>query len=116
MTFQNLLVHLDDTKSCAYRVEAAIALAKRQDAHLTGIAVAIKSTVSNYMGFEIPSSLSEQQQDKIQEAAEACVDNFQKLATEAGINHSTEIIQNILSIAIKNELLRDLLSTHVILT
>ena len=37
MTYKDLLVHLDDSKSCAKRVDAAVRLARQHGAHLTGV-------------------------------------------------------------------------------
>jgi len=37
MTYKNLVVHVDDSKGCAGRVEAAIRLASAHGAHLTGL-------------------------------------------------------------------------------
>ena len=37
MAYKNLLVHLDDTRACAGRVEVAVALAKTHEAHLNGL-------------------------------------------------------------------------------
>jgi len=93
MSFQNLMVHLDDSKACSYRIEAAISLAKRQNAQLTGIAIALKSTISNYIGFEIPSSFGEAQQKLVEEAVGTSVNNFEKMAKEADIKYSSKIIK-----------------------
>ena len=37
MAYQDLLVHLDDPKWCARRVDAAVRLAARHGAYLTGV-------------------------------------------------------------------------------
>ncbi len=37
MTYEDLLVHLDHSKDCARHVDAAIGLAARHGAHLTGV-------------------------------------------------------------------------------
>lgn len=40
MAYKDLLVHLGDSKATSSRIEAAIAVAKRQGARITGVAVA----------------------------------------------------------------------------
>ena len=91
MAFKDLLVHLDDSKACAERVEAAIALAKRQDAGVTGVALALKSTIHSYVGIEIPSSLSDAQQEIVQKAAESAVEKFETACKEAGVKYTSKI-------------------------
>jgi len=39
MTFKDILVHIDDTKACKARLDAAVMLAEQFDAHLTGVYV-----------------------------------------------------------------------------
>ena len=92
MAYKDILVHLDDTKECLARMEAAIALAKRQEASVTGIALALDSTISTYIGIDIPSSLSEQQKELVQKAAETAVSKFEKLASAEEVKHVSRII------------------------
>ena len=92
MAFKDLLVHLDDSKECEYRVKAALSLAERQNAGVSGVALALESTISTYIGIDIPSSLSDAQKDLVQKAAESAVEKFEKLATEAGISHTSKIV------------------------
>lgn len=39
MSYRDILVHVDDTKACAARLDVAVGLAERFEAHLTGIYV-----------------------------------------------------------------------------
>jgi nucleotide-binding universal stress UspA family protein len=94
MSFKNLLVHIDDTDICAERLAAAVALAKRDDAHLTGIALALESTVSTYIGIDFTSSLTEAQQEAIKESAQSAVAKFEAAAKEAGIEHTSRILKS----------------------
>ncbi|MGI9356300.1 MAG: universal stress protein [Rhizobiaceae bacterium] len=93
MAFKDILVHLDSSKASADRVEAAIALAKRQEARLVGVALALKSTISSYVGIEIPASLTEQQQAIVQAAAKKAVVGFEAAAKEAGVECTGKIIE-----------------------
>ena len=86
MAFKDLLVHLDGSAACAHRLNAAMALAKRQDARLKGVALALKSTISTYIGVDIPASMTEAQQEIVQKSAESAVAKFEAKAKEEGTN------------------------------
>lgn len=92
MTYKNILVHLDDSDACAERVEAAIALAKRQDARVTGIALSLESTISTYIGIDIPSSLTAAQQLLVDEAAARAVAKFETAASDAGVEFVSQTV------------------------
>jgi len=89
---KNILVHLDNSKACEQRVEAAIALAKRQGGRVTGAALALRSIIANYIGIQIPKNILEDQQKLIDAAAQTAVDAFSQAATAAGVEHSSEIV------------------------
>lgn len=93
MAFKDILVHLDSTKSSKDKAEVAIALAKRQDARLVGVALALRSTISSYLGVEFPAGLNEQQQAIVQAAAQSAVENFESAAKSAGVDCSSRIIE-----------------------
>jgi len=93
MAYKDLLVHLDDSEACAYRIEAATALAKRHDARLSGVALALESTISTYIGLNFPANLKKAQQDIVQSTAESAINRFEKTANDAGIEHTSEIVQ-----------------------
>lgn len=92
MSYKNILVHIDDSKACIERVSAAIALAKRQDALVTGIALALESTISTYIGIDIPSSLTIEQQGFVRNAAKNAVVKFEAAAKEAGVEYVSRTI------------------------
>ncbi|MEO1398748.1 MAG: universal stress protein [Pseudomonadota bacterium] len=92
MAFKDILVHLHSSKESADRLDAAIALAKRQEARLFGVALALESTISSYVGIEIPASLTEQQQSIVKAAASKAVTSFEAAAKEAGIEFASKII------------------------
>ncbi len=93
MAYKDILVHLDDSKACASRIEAAIALAKRQEARVSGVALALKSTISTYIGVDIPSSLTDAQQEIVAKAAQSAVEKFEQAAAEAGVECVSEVIK-----------------------
>lgn len=92
MTFKDILVHLDDSKECENRVAAAVALAKRQGANVIGIALAPQSTISTYIGIDIPSSLSDAQKNLVHKAAENAIANFEKVAENELVSCTPKIV------------------------
>jgi len=92
MSYKDLLVHLDNSDICEQRIDAAIALAKRQEARLTGIALALESTISTYIGIDFPASLNEQQQEIVKQAAQEAVDRFTAKAKAAGIQYRVKTV------------------------
>jgi len=92
VSYKNILVHLDDSDACVERVAAALALAKRQGAQVTGIALALESTISTYVGIDIPSSMTAAQQALVQNAARSAVGKFEGAAERAGVDYVSRII------------------------
>lgn len=92
MPYRDVFVHLDDCKSCPDRVDAAISLARRQEARVIGVALALESTISSYIGIEFPSSLTEQQQKIVRQAADQAVARFEEKAREAGLEYESHIV------------------------
>ena len=92
MSYKDVLVHLDDSEICVARVGAALELAKRDGARVTGIAMALESTISTYIGIDFPSSLTEAQQEIVQKSAKSAVAKFEAAAKEAGVEHKSRII------------------------
>ena len=92
MSYKDLLVHLDSSDICAERVAASIALAKREGARLTGIALALESTISTYIGIDFPSSLTDAQQEIVKKAADTAIANFTEAAEAAGVEYATRVI------------------------
>jgi nucleotide-binding universal stress UspA family protein len=88
MAFKDLLVHLDDSAVCAHRINAALALARRQGASVTGVALALESTISRYVGMDFPASLDQAQQEIVKRAADSAIAKFEKAAGEAGVRVS----------------------------
>ena len=93
MAYKDLLVHLDSSDICAERVAAALALAKREGARLTGIAMELESTISTYMGIDFPASLTEAQAQIVKTSAAEAVKTFEAAATQAGVEHAVRLIK-----------------------
>ena len=48
MAYRDLLVHVDDTKACAGRVDAAVNLAASREAHLTGVYIVSEPSPASF--------------------------------------------------------------------
>ncbi len=92
MSYKDVLVHLDNTDVCAARVSAAVALAKREGAQVTGLAMALESTISTYIGIDFPASLTEAQQEIVKKSAASAVEKFEAAAKEAGVDYAVRVI------------------------
>jgi hypothetical protein len=57
MAYKDLLVHLDDGKGCAQRVDAAVGLARQHGAHLTGVYPLVEIPLLNYIREQIPEDV-----------------------------------------------------------
>lgn len=92
MALKNLLVHVDDSAAGKHRIDAALALAKRQDAMVTGVAIELESTISSYVGVNFPASLTDAQREIVRRAADDALDAFNRAAKAADIRHETHRI------------------------
>ncbi|MGB7285579.1 MAG: universal stress protein [Salaquimonas sp.] len=93
MAYTEILVHLDYTKSCDERINAALSLAERSKARVKGVAFALESTISSYLGIPIAAGLDDKQRDAIRKAAEDLVAGFKEQAKAAGVEFTWEIIE-----------------------
>lgn len=92
MPYREILVHLDYTKSCEERMAAALALGARTGARVTGISLALESSVNSYLGLSISSSLDDQQKRTIADAAQKLADSFAKLAEESDVECKSKVL------------------------
>lgn len=86
MGLKNVLVHVDNSKRCAARLEAAIRLARTHDAHLTGIYAIPHPYIPPYMtaGY-IPAEFIEEQAGRAREDANRARDDFLEQTAHADI-------------------------------
>ena len=84
MAYKNLLVHLDDSETCAGRVAAAIALAEAQDAYLTGLALAVETSMPTYIGGQMPVEVLEVQRAQVLERGQAAAARFDEALERSG--------------------------------
>jgi nucleotide-binding universal stress UspA family protein len=86
MAYKNLLVHIDDTKACADRIQAAITLARAHEAHLTGLYVATDSVLPGNLRAEIPAQFLASLEDQPAKRSEAAKARFTEVVERAGLS------------------------------
>ncbi len=93
MAFKNLLVHIDDGKACADRIQAAIALAQAHEAHLTGLYVAAELTLPGSIEAEIPAQFLADLADQLTERTAAAKARFIEVVERAGFSAEGRAVQ-----------------------
>jgi nucleotide-binding universal stress UspA family protein len=89
MAYKDLLVHVDDTKSCAGRVQAAVDLAIAHEAHLTGVYVIADPSPAAFVSGYVPPDLLDELQRRARERAEAALARFAEVAARNQIAFET---------------------------
>lgn len=84
MTLKDILVHVENNKASNARVEAAVALASRHNAHLTGLYVIPQYFIPSYAEIHIPAAVLEQQEAEARKEAGHAETAFRALAENAG--------------------------------
>jgi len=92
MPYKDLLVYLGDDEHPEYRTDAVLALAKRHNARVKGVAFALNWPMPGYVGVEIPIDLSASNRDMASQSAEKAIATFKKAAEKAGVENECEII------------------------
>jgi nucleotide-binding universal stress UspA family protein len=77
MPYKNLLLHIDDTRPCAGRVDAALALAQAHEAHLTALYIAAEPGLPGYIEGQIPPEILEEQRVEAARCAHMAAETFQ---------------------------------------
>lgn len=79
MSLKNILLHVDDTRACTKRVEAAATLARAHDAHLTGLYVIPPPYAPAYAGLSVPLHLPEGREDDFEVRAAKAKTRFEDM-------------------------------------
>ena len=91
MQYKDILVYLDDGVSNEERVSTAISIAKYHDARLTGVVLNAEPALNTLMriGIKAGEKLAHDTRDQ----SEAILESFKTIATEAGLNCRTRLIE-----------------------
>ena len=93
MSYKDLLVHLDESKGCAQRVDAAVRLAASHGAHLTGFYPMVEIPLLNAIRERIPRDIQAAMDADAQARAEAALESFREAAERGGIAWGTRTDQ-----------------------
>ncbi len=91
MPYKDLIVHLDDRKSCASRIDAAVRLAARHDAHLTGIYPMLEIPLLHYVREQIPPDVRAGMTKEAQALADRALEAFRQAAAAGGVAQATKV-------------------------
>jgi nucleotide-binding universal stress UspA family protein len=91
MALRNLLVHVDQTSANPKRVDAAIALAARENAHLTALYCVGEFLLPGWA--DVPGEVVAEQRRRETERAEEVLDGFRTKAEHAGISYETRMAE-----------------------
>lgn len=86
MALRDVLVHVDDSKSCVARIAASVQLAEKHDAHLVGLYIVPNSAIPGYVDVQVPVDLIKMQEDRLLEAAKLAEQAFIETTKQAGIS------------------------------
>jgi len=89
MAYRNLLVQIDETKACAKRIEAAVALAAAHDAHLTGVYIIAEASPASFSQGYLPVDLLTALQQEMRARADAALARFATVAERNQITFET---------------------------
>jgi len=84
MALKNILVHVTDTDQAELRIAAALDLAMRHDAHLTGLGVEPNVDLPTYVAPEIPEPILEEIREQHRARAAKAHDRFEAAMKKAG--------------------------------
>lgn len=87
MPYKNLLLHIDDTKACDKRTEAALALAAHCDAHLAALYCIGEFELPGWA--DMPGHLLRERRSREDERAQAARTRFEDQARRAGVSFET---------------------------
>jgi len=91
MAYKDLLVHVDDSRACEGRVQAAVELAIAHDAHLTGVYVIGDPPPETFERGILLPEMREMLQQGAQERADATLAHFAEVAKRNQISFESRI-------------------------
>ena len=93
MSYKDLLVHIDETRSCAQRIELAVDLAVAHEAHLTGVHIIPESSPAGLVHPYLPPEVLVTLQQKVRDRAELALGRFADVAKRNQIAFESRVIQ-----------------------
>ncbi len=91
MSYKTLLVHIDETKANAGRLQAAVDLARAHEAHVTGLYVINEPNLPGFVTAQLPRDAIDAQRAGAEAAARAAAGAFLAKADREGIEADSRI-------------------------
>ena len=93
MSYKDLVVQVDDSRSCARRIELAVALAVAHEAHLTGVYIVAEPSPSGLVHPYLPPEVLVTLQQHVRDRAELALGRFADAAKRNQIAFETRVVQ-----------------------
>ena len=97
MAYKDILVHVDDSNACKARIDAAIELAGRFDAHLTALYlvpdIILPVAAEGYLGGDVYTSIEQHGRER----GEAVLDRFRQAADARDVEYDTRFDRGTIS-------------------
>ncbi|MBT6116637.1 MAG: universal stress protein [Rhodospirillaceae bacterium] len=93
MALKDILVHVDNDERGALRARLAVDLARRHEAHLTGLGVSGFTVVPSFVDAELPTEIVQAHIEASRVEAEAAGDSFRAAADQAGIGVEWRVVE-----------------------
>jgi nucleotide-binding universal stress UspA family protein len=88
MSYRNILVHLDSLPSCQHRISAALDLAEKFDARLTGLATTGLLSLPYGLGMDTPGQVIVELQEHLEKLARTASAKFSAMAAKRGFERA----------------------------
>jgi len=93
MEIKNILLHLDHSSGCSNRLETAFALARENNAGITGLFVVPDYVVPSYVEAQISVDLITDVTEKAIARAEETLSSYRQLAEEARVDMDAQVVE-----------------------
>lgn len=93
MAFKDIVIHQGEDAHSERRLKAGMALAKKFDAHLTGVYVLSYPSVPGFVQTELPSEIIEQRYNEIRAAGEAKRAEFDAATAAEGVSGEFRVME-----------------------
>lgn len=93
MALRDILVHMDDHESCKARLAAAVGIATKHNAHLTGLFVMPSAAIPGYMDVQIPLDLIQMHEDRMKEIAQSVEKLFEQATQSSDLSSEWRCLQ-----------------------
>ncbi len=90
MALKNILIILDTSKHVSQRLDVALDLAVRHDAHLTGLFVVASFEMPSYIGAQVPAEMVDAHRQAVNQMAADAQAQFDAAVAKAGHAHNAE--------------------------